>query len=126
VPVAVNEILRLESPVQGFSRLLTRDYDMDGITLPAGSRTILFYGAANRDERKFPNPNAFDVTRSAADQVAFGWGPHVCVGQHLARLEMVAIFRALATKVKRLHIEEEVRNVHNVLRGFSKLIISIE
>ena len=126
VPVAVNEILRLESPVQGFSRLLTRDYDMDGITLPAGSRAILFYGAANRDERKFPNPNTFDVTRSAADKVAFGWGPHVCVGQHLARLEMVAIFRALATKVERLHIEEEVRNVHSILRGFSKLIVSVE
>jgi cytochrome P450 len=125
-PVAVNEILRLESPVQGFSRLLTRDYDMDGVTLPAGSRAILFYGAANRDERKFPNPNTFDVTRSAADQVAFGWGPHVCVGQHLAKLEMAAIFCALATRVRRFHIEEEVRSVHNVLRGFSKLIISVE
>jgi cytochrome P450 len=66
------------------------------------------------------------VSRSAADQVAFGWGPHACVGQHLAKLEMAAIFRALATKVERLHIEEEVRNVHNVLRGFSGLIISVE
>jgi len=126
VPGAVNEILRLESPVQGFSRLLTRDYDIDGVTLPAGSRAILFYGAANRDEGKFPNPNTFDVTRSAADQVAFGWGPHVCVGQHLAKLEMAAIFRALASKVERLHIEEEVRNVHSILRGFSKLIVSVE
>ena len=126
VPLAVNEILRLESPIQGFSRLLTRDYDMDGATLPAGSRVILFYGAANRDERKFPNPNTFEVTRNSIDQVAFGWGPHMCVGQHLAKLEMVAIFRALATKVKRLHIEEEVRNIHSVLRGFSKLTISVE
>jgi len=67
-----------------------------------------------------------DVTRSAADQVAFGWGPHVCVGQHLAKLEMAAIFRALASKVERLHIEEEVRNVHSILRGFSKLIVSVE
>jgi cytochrome P450 len=106
VPLAVNEILRLESPIQGFSRLLTRDYDLDGATLPAGSRAILFYGAANRDERKFPNPTTFDVTRNSVDQVAFGWGPHMCVGQHLAKLEMVAIFRALATKVKRLHIED--------------------
>jgi cytochrome P450 len=66
------------------------------------------------------------VTRGSADQVAFGWGPHVCVGQHLAKLEMAAIFQALATRVNRFHIEEEVRNVHNVLRGFSKLIISVE
>ena len=95
-------------------------------TATASSRAILFYGAANRDERKFPNPDSFDVTRSSADQVAFGWGPHVCVGQHLAKLEMAAIFRALATRVNRFHIEEEIRNVHNVLRGFSKLIISVE
>jgi cytochrome P450 len=63
VASAMNEILRLEAPVQGFSRLLTRDYDMDGIALPAGSRAIAFYGAANRDERKFPRPSTFDVRR---------------------------------------------------------------
>ena len=126
VPSAVNEILRMESPIQGFSRLLTRDYDLDGIVLPAGSRAIAFYGGANRDERKFPKPNAFDVTRRSADHLAFGWGPHVCVGQHLARLEMTAIFRALATRVTQFHIEAEVRTVNNVLRGFSKLIISVK
>jgi cytochrome P450 len=126
VPSAINEVLRMEAPVQGFSRLLTRDYDMDGITLPAGSRAILFYGAANRDERKFPNPNAFDVTRGSAEQIAFGSGPHMCVGLHLARLEMAAIFRALATRVRRFHIEEEVRSVNNVLRGFSRLLVSVE
>jgi cytochrome P450 len=126
IPSALNQVLRMESPIQGFSRLLTRDYDMDGIMLPAGSRAIAFYGAANRDERKLPNPNTFDVTRNSAEQLAFGSGPHVCVGLHLARLEMAAIFRALATRVKRFHIEEEVRNVNNVLRGFSKLIVSVE
>jgi cytochrome P450 len=99
---------------------------MDGITLPTGSRAILFYGAANRDERKFPNPNVFDVTRGSAEQIAFGSGPHMCVGLHLARLEMAAIFRALATRVTRFHIEEEVRSVNNVLRGFSRLLVSVE
>ena len=94
--------------------------------LPAGSRAIAFYGGANRDERKFPKPNAFDVTRRSADHLAFGWGPHVCVGQHLARLEMTAIFRASATRVTQFHIEAEVRTVNNVLRGFSKLIISVK
>jgi cytochrome P450 len=99
---------------------------MGGIELPAGSRAIAFYGAANRDERKFPKPDVFDVTRSSADHVAFGWGPHVCVGQHLARLEMLAIFRALATRVTQFHIEAEVRSINNVLRGFSKLIVSVK
>ena len=126
VASAVNEILRMEAPIQGFSRLLTRDCDLDGITLPAGSRAIAFYGAANRDERKFPDPNTFDVTRSSAEQLAFGSGPHVCVGLHLARLEMAAIFRALAARVKRFHIEEETRSLNNVLRGFTKLIVSVE
>ena len=91
-----------------------------------GSRAIVFYGAANRDGRKFPNPHTFDVTRGAADQMAFGSGPHMCVGLHLARLEMNAIFSALATRVKQFHIQQEVRNLNNVLRGFSKLTVSVE
>jgi cytochrome P450 len=87
VSSALNEILRMESPIQGFSRLLTRDYNMARI-LPAGSRAIAFYGAANRDPRKFPDPDVFDVRRGAADQLAFGLGPHACAGMHLARLSL--------------------------------------
>jgi cytochrome P450 len=126
VPSAVNEILRMETPLQGYSRLVAQDYEMDEVTLPAGSRAIVFYGAANRDERKFPDPHRFDVTRNAVDQVAFGTGPHACIGLHLAKLEMTAIFRALATRVKRFHIEEEARNVNNTLRGFKKLNVAVE
>lgn len=124
---AVNEILRLESPVQGFSRHVASDYDMDGITLPAESRAIVFYGAANRDGRKFPDPHKFDVTRSnSINQLAFGTGPHVCAGIHLARLEMKAIFGSLARMVKRFHIQHEERLVNNVLRGFAELNVSVE
>jgi cytochrome P450 len=126
VPSAINEILRMETPLQGYSRLVAQDYQMNEVTLPAGSRAIVFYGAANRDERKFPDPHRFDVTRNAVDQVAFGTGPHACIGLHLAKLEMTAIFRALATRVKRFHIEEETRNVNNTLRGFKKLTVAVE
>ena len=126
VPGAVNEMLRMETPLQGFSRLVTSDYQMEEVTLPAGSRAIAFYGAANRDERKFPDPDRFDVTRHALDNLAFGSGPHACLGFHLAKLEMCAIFNALAARVRRFHIEEQVRNVHNVLRGFKKLIVTVE
>jgi cytochrome P450 len=105
---------------------MVQDYEMDEVTLPASSRAIVFYGAANRDERKFPDPHRFDVTRNAAEQLAFGSGPHACIGLHLAKLEMTAIFRALTTRVKRFHIEEEVRNVNNTLRGFKRLIVAVE
>jgi hypothetical protein len=126
LPSAINEILRMEAPLQCFSRLLKRNYDLDDVTLPVGSRAIVFYGAANRDERKFADPHAFDVTRNSADQLAFGSGPHMCVGLHLASLEMNAIFSALTMRVRRFHFEEEMRNLNNVLRGFNKLIVSIE
>jgi cytochrome P450 len=56
IPAAINEILRMEAPIQGFSRYVARDYDLDGVLLPEGSRTIVFYGAANRDPRQFPHP----------------------------------------------------------------------
>jgi cytochrome P450 len=126
VPSAINEVLRMETPLQGYSRLVAQDYQMNEVTLPAGSRAIVFYGAANRDERKFSDPHRFDVTRNAVEQLAFGTGPHACIGLHLAKLEMTAIFRALATRVKRFHIEQELRNVNNTLRGFKKLIVAVE
>jgi cytochrome P450 len=126
IPNAVNEILRVEAPVQGFSRYVASDYDMDGITLPAESRAIVFYGAANRDGRKFRDPHRFDVTRNSVNNLAFGAGPHVCVGINLARLEMKAIFSSLAKMVARFHIEHEERLINSVLRGFAKLNVSIE
>jgi cytochrome P450 len=127
IPAAINEILRLEAPVQGFSRYVARDYDMDGILLSEGSRAIVFYGAANRDPRQFPDPDRFDIQRdNAGSQVAFGAGPHGCLGMHLAKLEMRSLFIALARKVKRFHIEAEERVLNNVLRGFSKLVVNVE
>src|SRR3981189_2397792 len=66
IPAAINEILRMEAPIQGFSRYVARDYDLDGVSLPEGSRAIVFYGAANRDPRQFPHPDRFDVRRAHA------------------------------------------------------------
>jgi cytochrome P450 len=127
IPSAINEALRMEAPVQGFSRYVARDYDLDGVPLPAGSRAIVFYGAANRDPRQFPDPDRFDVRRdNAGRHIAFGAGPHMCVGMNLAKLEMRALFVALARRVKRFRIEEEERMLHNVLRGFNKLIVTVE
>jgi cytochrome P450 len=127
IPAAIDEILRMEAPIQDFSRYVARDYDMDGVSLPEGSRAIIFYGAANRDPRQFPHPDRFDVRRdNAGRHMAFGAGPHMCLGMNLAKLEMQALFTALARKVTRFHIEAEERALHNILRGFSKLIVTVE
>ena len=59
-------VLRMEAPIQGFSRYAIKEFDMDGVTIPADPRAIVFYGAANRDEREYPDPGRFDVRRCAA------------------------------------------------------------
>jgi cytochrome P450 len=127
IPGAINEVLRIEAPLQDFSRYVARDYNLDGVLLPEASRAIVFYGAANRDPRKFPDPDRFDVRRdNAGRHMAFGAGPHMCVGMNLAKLEMRALFTALARRVKRFRVEKEERMLNNVLRGFSKLIVTVE
>ncbi|HEY0688510.1 MAG TPA: cytochrome P450, partial [Kribbella sp.] len=85
-----------------------------------------FYGAANRDEREYPDPDRFDVRRNPATHLAFGTGPHVCVGVYLARLEMTALFTALAKKVRRFSLGHTERALHNILRGFTKLGVTVE
>ena len=127
IPPAINEILRMEAPIQDFSRYVARDYNLDGVPLPEGSRAIVFYRAVNRDPRQFPQPDRFDVRRgNAGRHLAFGAGPHMCLGMNLAKLEMRALFTALARRVKRFHIEAEERALHNILRGFSKLIVTVQ
>jgi cytochrome P450 len=87
VPSLVEEVLRYESPVQAIPRLTVREVELEGGKIPAGARVFLLLGAANRDERKFPQPDRFDVTRNPQDHVAFGYGIHYCLGAPLARLE---------------------------------------
>ena len=68
----LNEVLRMEAPIQGFSRYAVKEFDMDGMTIPADSRAIVFFGAANRDEREYPDPDRFDVRGNPANHMAFG------------------------------------------------------
>jgi len=92
----VEEVLRLESPVQGLPRLVTRDTELGGYALAAGSMIMLRYGAANRDERQFEDPDRVDLRREKAGmQLAFGSGVHHCIGAPLARQELTLGFPAL-------------------------------
>ncbi|WP_308163256.1 cytochrome P450 [Nocardia alni] len=118
---AINESLRLESPVPQFSRVLTEDHEIGGVTLTAGSRVALLYGSANRDERHYPDPTRFDITRHSADHLAFGRGEHMCVGLHLARLEMSTLLEQLADRVGGFEIRERRPLINNGLRGLEYL-----
>ncbi len=86
-PDAFEEIVRWDSPAQGFQRTLTRSVELHGRTIPAGERALLLLGAANRDEREFPEPDAFRVERRPQRHLGFGHGIHYCIGAPLARLE---------------------------------------
>ena len=88
IPHAINEALRVESPVRGFSRVSTADHRIGEVALPQGARVLMLFGSANRDERKWTDPERFDITRKPSDQLGFGFGIHSCVGMNLARLEM--------------------------------------
>ncbi|MFC4504695.1 MULTISPECIES: cytochrome P450 [Streptomyces] len=127
VPAAFNEIVRIESPIQVFSRVTTRDVDLgEGVTIPSGARVLHSYGAANRDERHFPGPDRFDVRRNPVDHLGFGYGNHACAGQGLARLEAHAVFKALAARVERIELAgEPVRALNNITRGFRSLPVRV-
>ncbi|HEX4223184.1 MAG TPA: cytochrome P450 [Pseudonocardiaceae bacterium] len=118
---AFDEVLRYDSPVQAFTRVTTTDATIDDVPIPAGDRVVLLYGSANRDERHYPDPDRFDVTRKPGDQLAFGWGNHACSGQGLAGLEASAVLSALARRVRRWHVGVPRRHLNNILRGLSRL-----
>jgi cytochrome P450 len=123
---AFNEVLRYESPIQWFARTLRTDYEVAGIRLAEGDRVVLSYGSANRDERRWSDPDGFDVTRDAGGQLSFGYGRHFCAGAALARLEFEELFTALATRVRRFHVGPARWPLHNVLRGLSELPTRLE
>lgn len=86
-PSAIEEMLRIEAPTQALPRTATRDVELHGVRIPAGSRVMLVWGAANHDDREFPDPERFDVMRRAQRHASFGHGVHFCMGSGLARLE---------------------------------------
>ena len=120
---AFNEVLRLETPIQNLSRVTQRDVDLgDGVMIPAGARVIVSYASANRDERHFEKPERFDIRRSPLDHLAFGFGNHGCAGQGLARLEAHAVFKALATRIRRFELAgPPARQLNNITRGFARI-----
>lgn len=85
----------------------------------------LFYASANRDERKWQEPERFDVQRRASDHLGFGNGAHMCAGMHLARLKMTALLEALVPKVRRFQIGEPIYALNKVMRGLAALPVTL-
>lgn len=99
-PTAVEEIVRVASPVTFMRRTVTRDLELSGQQFVEGDKVVMFYGAANRDPRHFDDPETFDVRRDPNAHVGFGGpGPHYCLGAHLARRELSVVFRQLFTRL---------------------------
>lgn len=124
IPNAFEEVVRLESPIQSFTRLATSDYDVEGINIPAGSRVIVLYASANRDERRWAQADRFDVTRETSGHLGFGYGIHFCAGAGLARLEGQAVLGALARRVERFELGASTRRLNNVIRSFGTLAVT--
>jgi cytochrome P450 len=120
---AANEIVRIEAPIQNFARFVTRDATLsDGTVVPAGSWAIVSYGSANRDERQFAEADSFRIARRERQNLGFGHGPHGCAGQGLARMELAAVFTALARRVARFEpAGAPTRSLNNVTRAFGRL-----
>jgi 4-methoxybenzoate monooxygenase (O-demethylating) len=123
---AFEEAVRYESPVQTFFRTTTREVEIGGHIVGEGEKVLMFLGAANRDPRRWENPDSYDITRRTSGHVGYGSGIHMCVGQLVARLEGEAMMAALAHKVGTIEITGQVqRRYNNTLRGLESLPVTI-
>lgn len=123
---AFEESLRYEGPAQVFFRTTTQETEIDGIRIGADEKIAAYMGAANRDPRRWENPDAFDIERRVVGHMGFGTGIHGCVGQPIARLEGEAVFAALARKADRIELAgEPTRQYNNVLRAFASLPLRV-
>ena len=123
---AFEEAVRYESPVQTFFRTTTRAVEIGGYTIGEGEKVLMFLGAANRDPRRWENPDSYDITRRTSGHVGYGSGIHMCVGQLVARLEGEVMMAALARKVESIEITGPVKRLYNnTLRGLKSLPVTI-
>ena len=99
---AIEEAVRWVTPIVNMVRVTTRDVEVRGVTIPAGSQVLMHYTAANRDEDFFDRPDEFDVTRDENPHISFGWGPHLCLGASLARLELRIIYTEIFERMNNL------------------------
>jgi cytochrome P450 len=126
IPELVEEMLRLESPAQGMPRWPTRDVQIAGVTIPKKSTVFVMFGSANRDDAVFADADQISMraARGRRGHLAFGFGPHFCLGAHLARAEARITLETLLPRMRRLALgadDHVVRSPNPMLRGFTRL-----
>lgn len=123
---AFEETIRWESSVQTFFRTTTREVTVAGKRIPEGEKVLLFLGAANRDPRRWANPDSFDIRRNANGHVGFGMGIHRCVGQTFAREEAEIVLTTLAQRVERIEFAgPPQRRPNNTMLAWNSLPITV-
>jgi cytochrome P450 len=107
LPQAIEEGLRWEPPLLGILRTATRDTEVEGVFVPAGSTIAVSIGSANHDERYWENAEEFDIFRPPRQHLAFAWGPHMCLGLHLARMETKVLLTQLLDRLPNLRLDPQ-------------------
>jgi cytochrome P450 len=108
LPAAREELLRWTTPVIYMRRTAKKDAELNGAEIKAGDKVVMYFGSANRDPAHFEKPDALDLSRPIESHLAFGAGPHVCLGQHIARIEIDAMFREVLTRLTDFQLAGEV------------------
>jgi cytochrome P450 family 142 subfamily A polypeptide 1 len=124
LPTAIEEMLRWVSPIKNMARTATTDVELAGHRIPAGEKVLLLYPSANRDEAVFADPSTFDIGRTPNEHVAFGFGPHFCLGASLARLELRVVLEQLLDRLPDLALVEPDEPPHrpaNFVSGYEGL-----
>jgi len=127
IPWAVEEFLRYASPVYHFRRTATKDVDFNGVLIKKGQKIVPWFASGNRDDSVFENPNKFDVTRNPNEHMAFGrGGPHMCLGNALARIELRVMFEDLVNRVDKVERVGEVDFLRsNFVHGIKRMPVKV-
>ena len=124
---AVEEFLRYASPVYHFRRTATRDVEFGGVKIKAGEKVVPWFASGNRDETIFENPDKFDVTRNPNEHMTFGrGGPHMCLGNALARIELRVMFEELIKRVDKVEQVGEIDYLRsNFVHGIKRFQVNV-
>ena len=126
IPNAIEELLRYEPPAPHAARYVVQDVELYGQTVPAGSVMVFVIGAANRDERKYTDPDAFDIHRTIGHHLTFGFGVHFCLGAALARLEGRVVLEEVLARFPEWTVDPDARlSESSTVRGWETLPISL-